>query len=555
VLAAAPFVAELVARCPRLHVLATSRASLGLAGEREYPLEPLAENEALQLFAERAQAVASDFSVVGQEETIRAICDRLDRLPLALELAAGRVRLFSAPALLTRLEHTLPLLTGGPRDRPERQQTLRAAIDWSYRLLEPDEQRLFAALSVFVGSFDLEAALAVSGQEELELLDPLTALIVHSLVRRQEHDGEPRFFLLETIREFAAEQLDASGAAEETRSRHAGHYLESAEPGSESFDSSVAVAWLSSAWRDRANLLAALGWLIEHGSVDRALLLARRLSSVWIHQGPLAEGADWLGRALARPGGDGGLRADALGRAGLIASQRGRYDEARQLLSDSLEFRRRTDAPAELASDLIRFGVVTSAAGDFDGARLAFEEAVELGRGLGDKRVTSSGLNNLGEIARLDGDLVTARARYEESLELELERGSAYAIALRRLNLGALALDEGDDRQAEQQVLAALEGSLAASADDTTLTCLEVLAAVAVGRGDALHAARLLGAAEEQREQLGFVLPASERPLVDATAARIEDVLDPVELAAAREEGRALTLDEAVEAARVLSRH
>ena len=184
VLEAATFVAELVARCPRLHVLATSRASLGLAGEREYPLEPLAEDEALQLFAERAQAVAPDFSVVGQEETIRAICDRLDRLPLALELAAGRVRLFSAEALLTRLEHTLPLLTGGPRDRPERQQTLRAAIDWSYRLLEPDEQRLFAALSVFVGSFDLEAAVAVSGQDELELLDPLTDLIVHSLVRR-----------------------------------------------------------------------------------------------------------------------------------------------------------------------------------------------------------------------------------------------------------------------------------------------------------------------------------------------------------------------------------
>ena len=181
-----------------------------------------------------------------------------------------------------------------------------------------------------------------------------------------------------------------------------------------------------------------------------------------------------------------------------------------ELLSESLRFWRGADAPSELASDLIRLGVVTSAAGDFDGARVAFEEAVELGRQLGDKRLTSSALNNLGELARLGGELATAREHYEQSLELELESGlgSAYAIALRRLNLGGLALDEGDDAAAEQHVLAALESSLAISSDDMTLSCIEVLAAVAARRGDARHAARLLGAAEEQRERLGFVLPA-----------------------------------------------
>jgi predicted ATPase/DNA-binding SARP family transcriptional activator len=550
VLAAAPFVGELLARCPGLRVLATSRSPLRLTGEREYPLAPLEPDAAADLFAARALAVSPELAPDEHEEAIRGICDRLDRLPLALELAAGRARLLSPEGILDRLERALPLLTGGPRDRPERQQTLRAAIDWSYQLLEEAEQRVFRVLSVFLGGFDLEAAVSVSGADELELLDPLSALIEHSLVRRREQGGEPRFHLLETIREFAAEQLEAAGEADEVGQRHASHYLAFAEPGSLAFDSEELTAWLPRADADRANLRAALAWLLEHGTVDESLLLARRLSSMWIHRGPLAEGADSLARALARPGGDGMLRAGALGRAGLVASQRGRYDEARELLSESLEFRRRTGVSGELGSDLIRLGVVTSAAGDFDGARVAFEEAAEIGRELDDKRLQSSALNNLGEIARLDGDLATARERYEESLALELERGSAYAVALRRLNLGGLALEEGDHEQAEEQVLAALESSLAISADDTTLSCLEVLAAAAVRRGDASHAARLLAATEEQRGQLGFVLPASERPLIDATAKQAAEALDPAELASAREAGRVLSLDQAVESAR-----
>ena len=510
-------------------------------------------DEALQLFTARAGAVVPDFSAADHEETIRAICDRLDRLPLALELAAGRVRLFSPPALLARLEQALPLLTGGARDLPERQQTLRAAIDWSYQLLDPVEQRLFRALSVFLGGFDLEAVTAVSGEDELELLDPLSALIEHSLVRRREQDGEPRFFVLETIREFAAGLVEASGEAEETRRRHAEHYLEFAAPGSLPFDSDELTEWLPRAEPERANLRAALGWLIEHGTPDQALLLARRLSSLWIHRGPLAEGGDWLERALALTGGDGTLRAGALGRAGLLASYRGRYDDARELLLESLRFWRGADAPNELASDLIRLGVVTSAAGDFDGARVAFEEAGELGRQLGDRRLTSSALNNLGELARIAGDLATAREYFEQSLELELERGSAYAVALRRLNLGGVALEEGNNDDAEQQVLAALELSLAIATDDATLSPRNAGSGRRSSRRNARRAARLLGAAEEQRELLGFVLPASERPQIDATAGLVDAALDPDERAAVRDEGRALTLDEAVAAARRLS--
>ncbi len=554
-LEAAPFIGELLARCPGVRVLVTSRSPLKLSGEREYPLPPLQADEALELFVARARAISPGLSAAEHEETIRAICERLDRLPLALELAAGRIRLLSPPGVLARLEQTLPLLTGGPRDLPERQQTLRAAIDWSYQLLDPAEQRLFREVAVFLGGFDLDAVVGVSEQDELELLDPLSALIEHSLVRRREQNGEPRFFLLETIREFAAEQLEASEEADGTRRRHAEYYLAFAEPGSLAFDSDELTAWLSRAERDRANLRAALGWLIEQGTADQALQLGRRLSSLWIHRGPLSEGSQWLERVLARSGGDGSLRAAALGRAGLIASQRGLYEDAKRLLSGSLGFWRRADAPRELASDLIRLGVVTSAAGDFDGARAAFEEAGELGRQLDDKRLTSSALNNLGEIARLAGDLAAARAFYEESLELELERNSGYAIALRRLNLGGLALEEGDDVQAERHVLAALESSLAIAADDTTITCIEVMAAVAARRGDAVRAAQLLGAAEEQREQLGFVIPASERPLLDTTAALIDARLDPGGRAAAHAQGRALTLEEAVESARALSGH
>ena len=283
-------------------------------------------------------------------------------------------------------------------------------------------------------------------------------------------------------------------------------------------------------------------------AVDESLLLARNLSSLWIHRGPLAEGSDALGRALARPGGDGGLRARALGRAGLIASQRGQYDEAKRLLSESLGYWREADAPSELGTDLMRLGVVASGAGDFDEAREAFAEALELGRRIDDKRLQSSALNNLGEIARLGDDLATARARYEESLELDLERGSAYGVALRRLNLGGLALEEGDYERAEQQVLAALESSFAISSDDMSISCLEVLAAVAARRGDARRAARLLGAAEAQREHLGFVAPASEARLIDSTRELVERELAPEQLLASRAEGSALSMDEVVEA-------
>lgn len=551
----APFLGGLLAACPGLRLVVTSRSPLKLAGEHEFPLPPLQAVEARELFVARARAVVPDFGLSEHETAIDQICDRLDRLPLALELAAGRVRLLSPPGLLARLEQALPLLTGGPRDRPERQQTLRGAIDWSYRLLDDDEQRLFRALSVFRGGFDLAAAVAVAARDELDVLDPLAALIEHSLLRRREQEGEPRFFLLETIREFAAEQLDAAGEREETRSRHAQHFLSFAEPGSLPFDSDELTEWLPRADSERANLRAALGWLIERGTTDEALLLARRLSSMWIHRGPLDEGADSLDRALAQPGGDAELRAAALGRAGLIASQRGRYGEARARLSESLAFWRAADAPNELATDLIRLGVVTSSAGDFDGARLAFEEAAELGRRIGDNRLTSSAANNLGEIARLGGDFTAARNYYEQSLALELERGSVYAVALRRLNLGGLALEEGDLGEAERQVLAALEASLTVSADDTTLSCLEALAAVAVRRGAAAEAARLLAAADAQRQQLGFVLPASERPLVDTTAELAASALDDAALTAAREDGKVLSLEAAVAVGRTLSGH
>ena len=548
-LEAAPFFGEVLARCPGLRLLVTSRSPLNLAGERAYPLAPLQTDEAIELFAARARAVSPAFSVADHEEMVRAICERLDRLPLALELAAGRVRVLSPPGLLARLEQALPLLTGGARDQPERQQTLRAAIDWSYRLLEPAEQRLFREISVFLGGFDLEAAATVSAQNELELLDPLSVLIEHSLVRRREQDGEPRFVVLETIREFAAEQLEASGAPHESRRRHAEYYLDLAAPGSLPLDTDEVTEWLARAEVERANLRAALAWLIEHGTVDQALILGRRLSSLWLHRGPLAEGSDWLERVRSLSGGDGALRASALGRAGLIASRRGAYSEARQLLSESLAFWRSIDARSEIAGDLIRLGFVTSAAGDFREARAAWEEALELARQLDDKRLTSSALINLGELARLEGDFAAARASYEESLQLDIERNSAHAIALTRLNLGGLALDEGDDVQAEQHVVAALESSVAIASDATTIACIAALAAVAARRGETLRAATLLAAAEKQREQLGDVVTALDQPLIDATTALLEAHLDREKRAAAREQGRALTLEDAIAAA------
>ena len=318
-LAAAPLVGELVAAGPGVRVLVTSRAPLRVAGEREYEVRPLAlpdtsvaatpeelaESEAVALFVERARAIEPGFAL-GPENAaaVAAICAALDGLPLAIELAAARVRLLSPQAILERLGTALPLLTGGPRDRPERQRTLRGAIQWSHDLLDPDGQTMFRWLAVFAGGWTLEAAEAVcspAGAAALDTLETLDALVQHSLARRDDGAPEPRFRMLQTIREFGLERLAESGEEPEIHERHAQFFLTLAEEAAGELTGPGQAVWLDRLAYDHDNLRAALRWSLDADRAETGLLIAAAIWRFWQLRDHLAEGEAWLTELLAAP--------------------------------------------------------------------------------------------------------------------------------------------------------------------------------------------------------------------------------------------------------------
>ena len=354
VVPAAGVLADLLNAAPRLKILVTSRVVLHLYAEQEYPVPPLAlpdstrlpppealhQYAAVTLFIHRARAVKPDFRVTNANAlAIAEICARLDGLPLALELAAARVKLFPPQALLARLTQRLTTLTGGARDLPARHQTLRGAIDWSYNLLAAEEQRLFARLGVFVGGCTLEAAEAVCGRvggRQAEVLAGLASLVDHSLVRQQESvEGEPRFTMLETLREYALERLEMSGQEDVLRCRHAEYYLELAEAAEPALRSARQVAWGARLEREHDNLRAALRWFISRGDADQGLRMGGALWRFWGYCGHILDGRDILAELLALPGGGAGPRARALLGAGSLVSLLGTGDDAAALFEQS----------------------------------------------------------------------------------------------------------------------------------------------------------------------------------------------------------------------------
>ena len=463
VLAAAPLVADLRAVAPQLTVLATSRAALRLSGEHDVAVPPLALPDpqrppaleqlsryaALQLFIERAQAARADFRVTGETAPlVAAICHRLDGLPLAIELAAARVRLLTPQALLARLERRLPLLTGGPRDLPARQQTLRSTIDWSYHLLAPRERALFARLAVFVGGATLEAIEAVcTAEDDLpgEVLDGVEALVSQSLLRQGEGtEGEPRFGMLETLHEYARERLAASSEAETVRHRHAAYYLALAERAAPELRGPEQVTWLGRLAAEHDNLRAALRWVLEQGDGELALRLAVALVPLWSQRGSLSEGRQWLAAALAQSASaPARLRAPALNAAASLALDQGESAQASRLLHESLALVR--ESGDERGAAWARYGLATVARnqGDFAGARAGFEEVVALFRGLGDPGGTGAALTNLASVAMYQGDYGWAAALVEESLALHRELGDRLGTARALNDLGWVRLYQG----------------------------------------------------------------------------------------------------------------
>jgi predicted ATPase/DNA-binding XRE family transcriptional regulator len=482
-LPAAHVLSRLLASCAEITMLVTSRAVLHLAAEHEYPVLPLAtptpghlpglsalaQYPAIQLFMQRARAVQPAFELTTKNaRAIAEICCRLDGLPLALVLAAARIRLLPPQALLDRLADRLDLLTGGPRDVPARQQTLRETIDWSHSLLSPHEQTVFARLSVFAGGCSFEAAAAVCRVSArcactATMLESLTSLVEQSLLQ-QTGESEPRFGMLETVREFAGEKLVERGEVEEMRRRHAQFVTELVETAGPSLEGTDQHMWLNRLETDHDNIRAALAWTLD-GDPEAALRLAVGLGNFWQIRGHLSEGRRWIEESLAqmlRKGGepDARLRGRALNASGFLALIQGDTNQARALLEQSLALSERRNDRDGIARSLNNLGVLATSLGEYDRARELLEQCLALHRELGNTHLVAACLYNLADVANHQGDYDQARARCQECLALYRERGDSSGIAATLRQLGTAAYQRGDHD--EGQLL--LEESLTLSA-------------------------------------------------------------------------------------------
>jgi predicted ATPase/DNA-binding CsgD family transcriptional regulator len=562
ILTAAPLVAELVSACPRLKVLVTSRAALRLSHEFEYPVPPLelpdpqhlpdldalSQYEAVTLFIQRARAARPGFEVTNASApAVAELCARLDGLPLAIELAAARVKLLSPQALLARLTHRLNLLTGGARDLPARQQTLRGTIDWSYNLLEPDECVLFARLAVFVGGCSLDAVEAVCTIEQdlsLDILDGLALLVDQSLLRQSEGpEGEPRFGMLETIREYAAERLEVSGDGETVRRRHTEHYLALAEQAAAELTGPRQVAWLDRLEREHDNLRAALGWALERDEAELGLRLAAALWRFWELRGHLSEGEDWLERALVRwPEAPAPARARVLNSAGNLAHKRGRFEHAEARYDEALTLWRVLEDRRNIAVSLHNLGVSALKRHDFDRAEALHSESLTIARAIGDQHTVAISINLWGVLARNRGDNERARACYEESLEIFRALGDNANVGLVLNNLARVARDQEDWEEATALCAESLTLFHQLGDRQGLAWVLSNLAIMAQRRGAWEQSARLHGAIEALRDAIGSsdifnFSPIEQRAreaAVTATRAKLGDAAFNAAVAAGR---------------------
>jgi len=555
-LAAAPVVSDLLIACPDLAVLVTSRARLRLSGERVVPVAPLALSPAVALFAERANAAASDFVLTDTNApAVAAICARLDGLPLAIELAASRVGHLPPVALLARLERRLPLLTGGPRDTPARLRTMRDAITWSHELLRPEEQAVFRRLAVFVGGCPLAAAEAVCQPDlEIAVVDGIGALVDTSLLRLAEgpgaaagSEGEPRFAMLETIREYGLEQLHACGEATAMRDAHAAYYLQLAERAEPAFVGPEQTAWLDRLEAELDNLRAALAWLCERGDAETALRLAGSLHRFWRNRSHVVEGYEWLERALAASGpASPAAHTKGLATAGRLAWERGDYARAEALTEQSLALARDHGDGVGVVGALCSLAVLAINRGDREGAEARGAEALALARELGYARGVGRALLALGEAARYQGDHDRALAYYDEALVVWRTLGDAGTAAAALTNLGAVARAQGNLPRAAALCREALALQQDLGIRWGIVWALGGLAGIAGAWGEPARAARLLGAAEALAEAIALTLEPNERAEFarDTEAARAE--LGEAAFAAAWQEGRICPLDEAI---------
>lgn len=558
VVEAAPLVARLLADCPRLKVVATSRVRLNVSGEQRYDVPPLAispqprsnsENEAVQpeavtLFLQRALALKPDLPLAKPDlAAIADICVRLDGLPLAIELAAARAKILPPQAMLSRLTKRLTLLTGGARDLPERQRTLRGTIDWSHELLTGAERSLFRRLAVFAGGFALDHAEAIGDHGTTDVLDGIERLVDHSLLReRAQPDGQPRFEMLETIREYARERLTESDEAHEIERQHAALFLALAERAEPELMGADRRRWLDRLESEHENFRAALAWGVDGGAVEVALRLAAALWRFWQMRGRLAEGERWLGRVLALPAaGPSRPRVRALIAAGGIAYWQEDMETARSHYARSVATGRELNDTALVAEGLYNLSFTVRAAGGEK--RPILKECMALYRQLGDERGIANTLLATGGLLYDMGTFAAAEDALTEGLAIAESLGDVFASAGMLHMLGNLAESRGDTGAAESRLHVSLE--LAARAGDLSAIAIVLgdLSRLALRGGRVGDSARLAGAAAAIRKATG-VERRSPYELFHGPSATL-DLADPL-VAAAWSDGQRMDPEQAV---------
>ncbi len=536
VLDAAPELSRLLAAAPGLQLVVTSRAPLRIGGEHELAIPPLARADAIELFVRRARALDPRAEI--DREPVAEICERLDRLPLAIELAAARTKVLSPAAILERLGRRLDLLTSAPRDAPQRQRTLRAAIGWSYDLLDAPGQELFPRLGVFAGGWTIEAAEVAFGADAL---DGIAALADQSLLTHV--DG--RFGMLETVREYALEQLGERGAIEDARRRHARAFATLLAGAHDSIRGPEAPVWLARLDAERDNVHAAIEFAVADGDADTALRLVAGVWRHWLERGALTEGRALAASALALAGGPPEERQRALNGAGALAGEQGDFDAARELLEQALE----TGTPAGAARARGNLGNLALFAGDHATAARHYEHALAFWRDYGDDWGVSLMLENLAITHNALGDRERALTLLREGLTYARVLGDPLHIASTLRTLARVELG-GDGNRAEP--LALLHECLALVRDLDNrrgiAETLETLAAVA----EPEVGARLLGAAEAARAPIGAVRHRDEDAWVERTRARLRAALGDDGFAAALARGHRMSLTDAIAAALAL---
>jgi non-specific serine/threonine protein kinase len=571
VLDAGPLVTDLLATCPALSVLVTSRSVLRLSGEHDVAVPPLPlpdangspsldqllASDAIRLFMIRAQAVSRDFALTESNgSAVAAICRRLDGLPLAIELAAARIRHVPVETLVRHMDHRLPLLTGGARDQPARLRTMRNAIAWSHDLLSPEEQMLFRRLAVFVGGFTLEAAQAIcstAGASTMELLDGIASLVDKSLLQRDvissigAEPESPRFQMLETVWEFGQEQLGASGEETRVRERHALYFRDLADQTRKAWDGPAYAAGLDRLEAERGNLRAALAWSITDGQAELALQLICAMHYFWRARGPIREALTWLERIQALAGAvPERLQIEASLVAADLATVIGDAPLALAWTVDAVAWARDVGDPVVLEFALQNEGRAWLLAREPERSVVCLEEGLALSRQHGWDRWIPSYLSNLAVAALMLGDAPGAVDLAEEAQELAEAEGFAYMRGANIITLADAVRGTGDWARAEDLYRQGLQLGLEHHEQRNVAVALAGCAALAAARMQAAEAARLCGAASAVLERLGSSLTPGGQLSYEAAETMARSALSETAYLAAWNEGRLLTLEEAV---------